>query len=100
MANQSYWQRGFNDAVHGRRAKTEKPSRYFPGYQNGFSAGLAKRAEQLATVKDHQIAQAVNELTEIARRYHDTQQLRDRISKVVLDLWHGRTQGSTTTDTR
>lgn len=37
-------------------------------------------------IKDHVIREAVNELTKIARDYHDTQQLRERIAYVVLQL--------------
>lgn len=36
-------------------------------------------------MKDHEIAQFVNQLTEVAKRYGQTQQLRDRISHVVLE---------------
>jgi len=34
-------------------------------------------------LKDHQVAQFVNELTKVAKTYGQTQQLRDRISDVV-----------------
>ena len=34
-------------------------------------------------MKDHQVAQFVNELTQVAKTYGQTQQLRDRISEVV-----------------
>lgn len=41
-------------------------------------------------MKDHEIAQFVNQLTEVARTYGHTQQLRDRISEVVhRRLEHG-----------
>jgi outer membrane PBP1 activator LpoA protein len=36
--------------------------------------------------KDHEIAQAINELRDIAIEFHDTQQLRERIARVVLEL--------------
>ena len=35
-------------------------------------------------MKDHDKANVIGELTTIARRYHDTQQLRQRIANVVL----------------
>jgi hypothetical protein len=35
-------------------------------------------------VKDHEIAQLVNELTQTAREYHDTQQLRERLAQLVV----------------
>lgn len=35
--------------------------------------------------KDNEIAQLVNELTLIAKHFHNHQSLRDRISKVVVD---------------
>ena len=35
-------------------------------------------------VKDHDKARLVWELAEIARQYHDTQQLRQRIANIVL----------------
>lgn len=38
-----------------------------------------------APLKDHQIAQLVNNLTTIARTYHGTQQLRQRISQCVCE---------------
>jgi len=34
-------------------------------------------------MKDHEIAQLVNELTKIATQFHDHQSLRQRISQVV-----------------
>ncbi len=34
-------------------------------------------------LKDHEIAQLVNALTQVARDYHHTQQLREQISKLV-----------------
>ena len=36
-------------------------------------------------MKDHEIAELVNQLTKIAREYSATQQLRSRISGVVCD---------------
>lgn len=43
-----------------------------------------KTSRQFA-LKDHQIAQLVNNLTKIAREYHGAQQLRERIAREVLD---------------
>jgi hypothetical protein len=35
-------------------------------------------------LKDHEIALLVNDLRDIAIKYHDTQQLRERISDVIV----------------
>lgn len=35
-------------------------------------------------MKDHEIAQLVNELTKVAKEFHATQQLRERISQLVI----------------
>lgn len=35
-------------------------------------------------MKDHEIAKLVNDLTAVAREYGQTQQLRDRISQLVV----------------
>ena len=35
-------------------------------------------------MKDHEIAALVNELTAVARQYHNTQQLRERIAHIVV----------------
>jgi hypothetical protein len=35
-------------------------------------------------MKDHEIAQLVNELVEVAKTYWHTQQLRERISRLVV----------------
>lgn len=40
----------------------------------------------MSQVKDHEIAQAVNELRDIAVTFHATQQLRERIAGVVVPL--------------
>lgn len=40
-------------------------------------------------IKDHIIREAVNKLTKTAVDYHHTQQLRDRISRVVINLLSG-----------
>lgn len=36
--------------------------------------------------KDHEIAKAVNDLRDVAIKYHSTQQLRERIAHVVQEL--------------
>jgi hypothetical protein len=41
-------------------------------------------------MKDHEIAQTVNQLRDIAREYGQTQQLRERIAAVVVPLLSGR----------
>lgn len=41
-------------------------------------------------IKDHLIAQAVSQLTEVARQYHATGQLRARIAEIVVPLLKGR----------
>lgn len=41
-------------------------------------------------VKDHEIAQAVNQLRDIAIKFHDTQQLRERIAAVIVPLLQGK----------
>jgi hypothetical protein len=43
-----------------------------------------------ADMKDHEIAQTVNQLRDIAREYGQTQQLRERIAAVVVPLLSGR----------
>lgn len=40
-------------------------------------------------MKDHEIAKLVNDLTDVAKTYADTRQLRARISKVVIHHIHG-----------
>lgn len=42
-----------------------------------------------ALLKDHEIAQLTNTLRDIAIEYHDTQQLRARISAVILPIFKG-----------
>ncbi len=42
--------------------------------------------QAVPAIKDHQIAQAVNTLRDVAVQYHGTQQLRDRIADVVVPL--------------
>ena len=37
-------------------------------------------------MKDHEIREAINELRDIAIKYHSAQQLRERIAHVVLRL--------------
>ena len=46
------------------------------------------QSELLSTLrpKDHEIAQCVNNLTKIAKEFGHTQQLREHISKEVLNL--------------
>lgn len=39
------------------------------------------------TIKDHEIAQAVNTLRDIAIEFHGTQQLRERIAEVLRPLF-------------
>lgn len=39
-------------------------------------------------MKDHEIAKTVNELRDIALQFHNTQQLRERIARVVVPLLH------------
>lgn len=46
----------------------------------------ALSAAQPEALKDHQIAALVNELGDIAVKYHDTQQLRERIAHAVVPL--------------
>ncbi len=41
------------------------------------------------TVKDHEIALLVNDLTAIAKDYHDHQSLRQQISQVVTSVLKG-----------
>jgi hypothetical protein len=88
----SYWQRGFEQGYAGEIRPGY--SMRLPGFANGYDAGRTKRKDELEArelgIKDHQIAQAVNELTAIAREYGHSQQLRDRISRVVVRLVRGR----------
>jgi hypothetical protein len=49
-------------------------------------AALAQAEPGQQPVKDHEIAQAVNSLRDIAIQFHATQQLRERIVGVVLPL--------------
>jgi hypothetical protein len=37
-------------------------------------------------MKDHEIAQLVNALTQVACKYHDTQQLRERLAHLVVPV--------------
>lgn len=48
-----------------------------------------REVEQAAggPLKDHEIRDAVNQLRDVARQYHNTQQLRSRIQEVVLPLF-------------
>lgn len=45
---------------------------------------LMKR--KMRFIKDHEIAQAINELRDIAIKYHAAQQLREKIAGVILRL--------------
>lgn len=38
-------------------------------------------------LKDHEIAELVNNLRDVAVKYHATQQLRERISHLILDAF-------------
>lgn len=46
----------------------------------------ATRLEPPAPIKDHLIAQAVNQITAVAREFHATGQLRERIAQIVVPL--------------
>ena len=37
-------------------------------------------------MKDHQVAKLINDLTDVAKTYAHTEQLRDRISQLVCDF--------------
>lgn len=55
--------------------------------EDAFNAGARIRQEaQVITTKAHVIAKAVNDLTQVAKEFHATQQLRSRIQDVVLPL--------------
>jgi hypothetical protein len=45
-----------------------------------------RAAKPAVPVKDHVIAQTVNELRDIAIQFHDAQQLRERIAHVIVPL--------------
>lgn len=51
---------------------------------------LRMLGEQLAPPKDHEIREAINKLRDIAVQFHATDQLRERIASVVLNLVKGR----------
>lgn len=53
---------------------------------DGSCPGPDGHGNPATEIKDHQIAQAVNELRDIAIQYHATQQLRERISRVLVPL--------------
>ena len=38
----------------------------------------------MPNLKDHEIAEIVNTITQVAREFHDFQSLRDRISKIIV----------------
>lgn len=52
-------------------------------YQLGCLAGV-ERAQQPAPLKDHQIAQTVNAVRDIAVKFHGHQSLRERIAEVLV----------------
>lgn len=57
------------------------------GEMDGLAATPVQTSAMLAYVfKDHEIAQLVNELRNIAVEFHAAQQLRERISRVVLNF--------------
>lgn len=37
-------------------------------------------------MKDHEIAKLVNDLRDVALKYHDAQQLRERIADIILPV--------------
>ena len=51
--------------------------------KNGLRAAFANVAAPQPALKDHQIRELVNELRDIAVKYHGTQQLRERIARTV-----------------
>lgn len=55
-------------------------------YRIGYKRGHDKTPAVAYAIKDHEIAQAVNELRDIAVQYHGAEQLRERIAQVIIDL--------------
>lgn len=51
-----------------------------------------------SALKDHQIAALVNELRDIAVEFHGTQQLRERIARVVVPALKAKTADSVLED--
>jgi hypothetical protein len=59
LVTQSYWQRGFNDGIHGKPENPPHPGhdgwdtagRENAGYSNGYSAGLTARDELGAAIR-------------------------------------------------
>lgn len=60
-----------------------KCMRYFEFMKNNGHWVLVSMPEYL---KDHQIAELVNTLRDIAIKYHDTQQLREQIAHVLVPV--------------
>lgn len=57
-------------------------------YKVGYNFGVKKEINDKPPVDDHAIAVAVSRLTDVAVAYNKTQQLRERISQVVVPLIH------------
>lgn len=45
--------------------------------------GQSSRKRALTFPKDHEVAQLINQLRDVAIEFHDTQQLRERITRLV-----------------
>lgn len=74
---------------HGGVEGVEPTGALEESYQKIAWPSLDERGDPIGTdepqgLKDHEIARIVNELRDIAIRYHGTQQLRERIAQVVV----------------
>ncbi len=81
----------FGSVVHGIAARststaTKDVTELAKDYVENLEAEVARLSR---SIKDHQIAESVNELTVVARQYGHTQQLRERIAQVVRKLVRG-----------
>lgn len=75
----------FTCSACGREGLDEPPESYCDCMEEGahWVEGVVYTAPAAAPLKGHQIRDLVNQLRDIAMEYHGTQQLRERIARVV-----------------